>query len=309
MLVNKAILVYHIKSDIKMTIKRINLFDLAEKNSGYLRNQYKKQNDNCSELQRNLLIDFSETIRKKWTLSVNMNDCPLVQWLDTGQFMNIHELKESEANELINIGGLDSSEKESAVEESLKKRLKQFYEARTIFDSAFLNGNKFKYTALNIGSSGASRYGAYCIVIEKEKVEQYNTLVFIKEDSAINYVENQQVELDRLTYDISNKSCIPFLAAIKHKIDLETTSLDQWPGMICNNNDYIEAVTSEDILSDHIECVRITRNFYNSMFNSLKRYFVGQKVSKERLYRMSFFKHIMSELKKRGIQWEVIDEN
>ena len=292
-----------------MTKKKNNLFDLAEKNSEYLQNQYKKLNDSYSESQRALLNDFRETLREKWTLSVNMSDCPLVQWLDTGQFMNIHELKESEANELINIGGLDSSEKESAVERSLKKRLKQFYEARTILDSAFLNGNKFKYTALNIGSSGASRYGAYCIIIEREKVEQYNTLVFIKEDSAINYVENQQVELDRLNHDISNKSCIPFLAAIKHKIDLETTSLDQWPLMICNNNGYIEAITSEDILSDHIKCVRITKNFYNSIFNSLKRYFIGQKVSKERLYRMSFFKHIMSELKKRGIQWEVIDEN
>jgi hypothetical protein len=223
--------------------------------------------------------------------------------------MNIHELKESEANELINIGGLDRSEKESAVERSLRKHLKQFYEAGTIFDTAFLNGDKFKYTALNIGSIGASRYGAYCIVIAREKVDRYYTLVFIKEDSAINYVENQQVMADRLSHDISDKSCLSFLAAIKHKADIEINSLDKWPSMICNNNVYIEAITTGDILSDHIKSVRISRTFYNSIFNSLKRQFSGQKVSKERLYRMSFFNHIMSELKKRDIEWEVIDEN
>jgi hypothetical protein len=292
-----------------MTKDKINLFDLAEKNSGYLQDQYKQLNDNFSESQRSLLNDFREILREKWTLSVNMSDYPLVQWLDTGQYANIHELKEMEANELINIGGLDGSEKESAVERSLKKRLKQFYEARTIFDSAFLNGNRFKYTALNIGSTGASRYGAYCIIIKREKVEQYSTLAFIKEDSALNYVENQQVMLKRLNHDISGKSCIAFLAAIKHKADIESNSPDRWPLMLCNNNSYIETVTIDDLLSDHIECVRITRNFYNSIFNALKRSFSGQKVPKERLYRMQFFKHIMSELKKRGIEWEVIDEN
>jgi hypothetical protein len=188
-----------------MIKKKINLFDLAEKNSGYLHNRYKQHNDNCSESQRALLNDFREILR--------------------------------------------------------------------------------------------------------EKVEQYSTLAFIKEDSAVNYVEDRQVMLDRLNHDMSDKSCIPFLAAIKHKADIETNSLDRWPLMICNNNGYIEAITTGDILSDHIKCVRITRDFYNSIFNSLKRNFSGQNVSKVRLYRMSFFKHIMSELKKRGIEWEVIDEN
>jgi len=292
-----------------MVKEKIDLFELAEKNSEYLREQYKQLNDKCSESQKALLNDFSEKLLQGWTLSVNMSDCPLVKWLDTGHYINIYELKDSEANELIDIGGLDSSEKEHAVERSLKKRLKQFYEARKTFDTAFFNGKKFKYTALNIGGIGASRYGPYCIIVERAKTECYSTLAFIKEDSAINYVENQQVMLDRLSHDISDKNCITLLAVIKHKTDIETNPIEKWPVIICNNNDYIEAITTDDILSDHIKCVQITRTFYNSIFNSLKRQFSGQRVSKEKLYRMSFFKHIMSELKKRGIEWEVVNEN
>ncbi len=289
--------------------KTVNLFDLAEKNSGYLQTQYKQLEEKCSKTQRALLNDFRGTIQERWTLSINMSDCPLVQWLDTGRYLNIQELREIEAYELIDTGELDSSEKESAVERSLQKHLKQFYDARTIFDNAFLNGKKFKYTALNIGSIGLSRYGAYCIIIKREKVEQYGTLVFIKEDSAVNYVKNRQVMIDLLCRDVSDKSCIALLAAIKHTAGIETKSPDRWPFMICNDKNYIEAITTDDILSRHIECVRITRTFYNNMFHSLKRQFIGQKVSQERLYRMYFFKHIMSELKMRGIKWEVTDEN
>jgi hypothetical protein len=62
----------------KRVKKKIDIFGLAEKNSEYLRTRYKQLNDNCSKSQRALLNDFRETTREKWTLSVNMSDCPLV---------------------------------------------------------------------------------------------------------------------------------------------------------------------------------------------------------------------------------------
>jgi hypothetical protein len=103
---------------------------------------------------------------------------------------------------------------------------------------------------------------------------------------------------------------MPFLAALKHQSEIETNaSSNDLPGMVCNNTDYIEAVTSDNISIRHIEAVRITKTFYKSIYKDLKKYFKREKISKEELYRMAVFKHISTALKKRGIQMEIIDEN
>jgi hypothetical protein len=290
--------------------KRINLFELAEDNSPRLQGQYQQLKDNCDEAKISLLNSFREKIQEEWNLSVNIDDWKFVSWLDTGNYKNIYEVKKVQAKELVNKGEMDVSEKRSAQEESLKKHLKQLFAHRTIFDSSFVDGKKFKYTALNIGGMGSDKYGLYCVIIGREKAGNYKTLAFIKKDSAINYVENEKLLVDKLSRDISNKACIPFLAVLKHQAEIETNaSFNDLSGMICNNTDYIEAVTSDDISSNHIKGVRITKTFHKSIYRDLKKHFKREKISKEKLYRMAVFKHISAELKKRGINLEIIDEN
>jgi len=290
--------------------KQINIFELAENNSPRLQEEYQQLNHKCDKTKISLLNNSREKIQQEWNLSVNIDDWKFVSWLDTGTYKNIYEVKEIQANELVNKGEIDISEKKNGLEESLKKHLKQLFAHRTIFDSSFIDGKKFKYLALNIGGMGSDKYGLYCVIIGREQAANYKTLTFIKKDSAINYVENEKLLVDKLSRDVSNKECMPFLAVLKHHAEIQTKiSSDDFPGMICNNSDYIEAVTSDNISNNHIKGVRITKNFYKSIYNDLKKQFKREKISKEKIYRLAVYRHICAELKKSGIELEIIDEN
>jgi hypothetical protein len=209
----------------------------------------------------------------------------------------------------VDIGVIDISKKESAVEESLRKHLKDYYNRRKRFDSSFINGDKFKYTALNIGGTGSNLYGPFCVIIKKEEAGDYNTLAFIKEDSAVNYVENRQVVLEKLARDVSNKECMYILTLLKHESEIESHSSDKWHVMICTNTNYIEAVTVDDILNSHIKCVRIDKSYFNSIYKeSLIKLFYSELKENER-YRLASFKRLLAEMKKQGIELEIINED
>lgn len=293
-----------------VTETKLNLFELAEKNSAYLKQEYQLLKENCDENKSGLLDDFAKKVQTEWKLSINMKDRELGGFLDTGEYISIRELKEKQADELINLDAMDISEKESELEESLRKHLKKHYQLRKIFDSAFVSGEKYKYTALNIGGIGIIRYGSYCVIIDGEQAHNYKTMAFIKEDSADNYVESQKLTIDKLAREISDKNHMPLLAALKHEDEVETHAPGDWAGMICNNDSYIEAVTEDDIRSDHIKSVRIERGYFNSIYrDSLMKEFKREPMSDVEKYRLAVVKRIFTELEKRGIELELIDEN
>jgi hypothetical protein len=293
-----------------VTETKLNIFELAENNSVHLEKEYQLLKERCDENKSSLLDDFAKKVQTGWKLSINMKDRELGGFLDAGEYISIRKLKEKQADELIDLDAMDISEKESELEESLRRHLKKYYQLRKIFDSAFANGEKYKYTALNIGGVGIIRYGSYCIIIDGEQTHNYKTMAFIKEDSADNYVESQKLSIDKLAREISDKNYMHLLAALKHEAEVEIHAPGDWAGMICNNDSYIEAVTEDDIRSDHIKSVRIERGYFNSIYrDSLIKEFKREPMSEGELYRLAVIKHIFTELEKRGIELELINEN
>ncbi len=290
--------------------KTIELFEMAAQNSDFLREEFLRIKENKSKDEADLLDDFCKKLDDGWNISANVSDFALADWLNKGCFKNVYDMKEEQADELIKIELVDPADKDSEKEAAIKAHLGTFFERRTIFDSTFQDGKKLKYLALNIGGSGIDKYGHYCVIIDKDKVRNYSSLAFIKMDSALNYVKDGQVEIDQLKYDLANEECMPKLAAIKHESHPDLNESGKWELMLCGNEDYVEAVTIDNILNDHIASVRIKKALYNEIYiDMLMKVFKNEKISRYERYRLNFFKDILADLKKRNINPEIVNEN
>ncbi len=288
---------------------KIDLFELADANKERLEAEYQIIRDKAGQDKLDLLESLRTRVKNEWNLSINMHDRTLAEILDSGKHINVYELKHHQAKQLIKEGKLADPGAKSAKEEAVRKHLKKFYEGRKTFDSSIVKGEKAKYAALNIGGTGTTGYGRYCMVIKREKAEKYKQLAFIKEDSAVNYVDKGCLLPDKLSRDVANKECVDILAAIKHQNSIETVSSDKWDRMVCNDSSNIEAVTLDDILRSHIKCVRIDRTYYNEIYlDSLVKIFSSELPEADQ-YRLALVKKLLKELKKRGIELEIIDEN
>ena len=283
----------------------MNIFVLSDQNSDNLRQSYRSLKVKFSD--SNKLNTFIEMMKKS-TISINMRQWALNNFLIAGKYYNLYELKKERADELKKVIILDITP-----EDVLKKYLKNYYESRKIFNNYFDGSQKFTYGALNIGGLGIQKYGEYCVIIKYEQSNIYTSLIFIKEDS-LNYVEGNILNIDKLSNDSANRECIRCLAALKHEIDLEKTPENKWASMICCNKNYIEAITMDDILIEHIESVRISKIDYNIYYDYLYKDLISELDNSDlsdvvKKYRLEDFRNMLILLDKQRIKLEVIEKN
>ena len=262
---------------------------MSDDNADNLNGCYCSLEENCkNQNEIDMLGKFSNIISKKWDISINLRQSAINNFLNVGVYKNVYELK-------------------GESEEELKKHLGDFYKSRLIFDNTFEEGKKFKYGALNIGGLGIMKYGEYCIIIKKEQSEQYSTLTFIKEDS-LNYVDDSGLNIEILCQEIANKECVNYLASQKHENDLKEKPFEEWASMICCDQNYIETITIDDILDEHIQNVRMSKEDYNLYFDYLFEDFTS-KLSENEKYRLEDFRKMQILLSQKGIELEIIDYN
>lgn len=227
----------------------MNIFDLADQNSNNLQEKMQSgQND------QNPRGKFAGFVKYRWTISINMKPSDLLKFLSSGRYKNEYEVAISDVEMMKKMGGPDVS-----VKQLRKKRLKSYYESRTKFNRVFEGGERFKYGALNIGGLGPKKYGSYCVVIKRERSKEFSVLAFIKEDSLNSYVDGGHADIERLKPDVANRECVHILAVIKHGTDAVGLSANECASMICCDEHYIEAITTDDILNKHINSVRTSK--------------------------------------------------
>jgi hypothetical protein len=282
------------------------IFDMADQNSDSLKTQYNLLKKRY-EAQNNFDIfsNFVELVKDKWSFSINMKQWVLNTFLSAGKYENIYEVRREQGEELRSVSDLEISE-----EQALELHLGGYYNSRVAFDRTFEGGEKFKYGALNIGGPGLKRYGDYCVVLKRKQSEEYSSLAFIKEDS-LNYVDEYEhhVKIERLSQDIANRECVHLLVTLKHENDIAEIPDDKWVSMLCCDECYIEAITTDDILNEHIESVRMSKKDYQRYyFDYLFRDYSSEISNMER-YQLYMLLGIFKLLDKQGIKLEVIDEN
>ena len=277
----------------------MNIFDLADQNSHNL--QEKVQSGQTDQNPRGKFAGF---VKDRWTISINMKPSDLLKFLSSGRYKNEREVAIGDVEMMKKMGETDVS-----LEQLRKKRLKGYHESRTEFNRVFEDGERFKYGALNIGGLGTTNYGSYCVVIKRERSEEFLVLAFIKEDSLNNYVDRGYVDIERLKPDVANRECVHILAVIKHGDDVEGLSANEYASMICCDEHYIEAITTDDILNKHINSVRTSKK-ENSLVG--KQFFDVKWLGSadiEKQHRVDDFTNINNLLAANRIEIEVLCED
>ena len=161
----------------------MDIFGMGDQNSDSLRDRYNLLRNRHEEQDNLDILDkFTGLIKDEWTISINMGQWAVNSFLISGRYRNVHELKKERAEELEK-----HSRSKISVEKALKEHLGSYHRSRIAFDRTFENGERFKYSSLNIGGIGADKYGQYCVVFKRRQVERYS-LLFIREDS-LKYVD------------------------------------------------------------------------------------------------------------------------
>ncbi len=282
----------------------MNIFHIADQNSDNLKHSYYSLEERYrSRNSLSILTKFTVLIKDKWAISINMKQWELNDLLIAGRYKNVYELKRERAEKLRGVIKLETS-----VEQALEKHLKGHYKSRIAFDCTFEDGEKFKYGALNIEGLGLTKYGEYCIVIKRKQAEECSSLAFIKEDS-LNYVDGRRVIIEQLSQEIANRECVHHLVVLKHEDNIHGISADQWASMICRNESNIDVITTDDILSKHIQSVRMSKKGYLLYYDYLYKDFISELSDPEKRYRLEAFRNMQELLTKHQIKLEVIDNN
>ena len=283
----------------------MNIFDMADQNRGNLKTRYNLLKERYGN-QNNLAIfcEFVKLLKDNWTISLNMPPWVLNDFLIAGRYKNIYEVKKEQGEELRDVIKLEISE-----ERAIEWHLKNYYKPRVAFDRSFEGGEKFKYGALNIGGLGLKVYGDYCVVLKRKPSEEYSSLAFIKGDSLKSYVDGHYVKIEELSQDIANRESVHLLVTLKHEKDIERIPADEWASLICCGECYIEAITREDILNEHIESVRMSKNDYHRYYDDYLFNGYISEISEMEKYQLYMLRGIFNLLEKQGIKLEVIDEN
>jgi len=276
----------------------MNLFELAVQNSEALQAKYQ---DLTAQFEKYHLLPsleaFVEQVKSHSRMSINMRQHDLNGLLLSERHKNIYEWAEARVK-------LPPNNREQI----LRERLKSYYEARMAFDHFFDDGENFRYGALNIGGLGATLYGEYCVILTRKFLDDCLYLAFIKEDSLKGYVlPGSSVDIARLTEEVADKEHAHILAALKHQGDIQTLPSEEWGGMVCRSDAYIEAITIQDIYISVVGCVRINKQEYRKHYDDLYKRYIGLTEPAQRLARN--FRDVLKLLKNHKIKLEIIDED
>ena len=117
----------------------MNIFDLADENRDHLSSCYSQIEAECNEQEDiDRLQRFKREIKNTGSVTINLRQLPLNEFLIGGLYKNKYEVKEKNHKELE-----DADIATPELEEALKKALKLFYKNRTMFDRHFEDGDKF----------------------------------------------------------------------------------------------------------------------------------------------------------------------
>lgn len=165
---------------------------------------------------------FAEFVEREGQVSINMRPMPLISFLTFKRHQNMYEWAEERA-----------SESGRPREEILRERLGKYYERRIAFDRAFVNGEDFRYGALNAGGPGIRQYGNYCVILSTGGHGE--ATAYLKGDSLQSYLTPAgSIDEDLLQSDISPHSHRHMFAGLKHATALVTCGTPlAVPAMLC----------------------------------------------------------------------------
>ncbi|MBF0175040.1 MAG: hypothetical protein HQL83_16610 [Magnetococcales bacterium] len=272
----------------------LNLFALAQANDPALEQQFAAQSAGTST-NATALRDMSALVFSTGNVTVNMRIDVMNQFFATEHMTNIYEWAKEH-----------SLRHGRTQEELLREKLGRWYEQRVKFDEAFIDGNQFRYGALNIDSLGPSKFGDLCVVI-KEPFWDDHPVAYLKGDSLKTFMDSHHNLLeDRLRVSVSSKDRRHQMMALKHSPHLTQWEKKDWPRKVCSTDEFVEAIFVKSFTSSQIQEVRIDKGLFFRMNNIAFNKNARIQCTPEEIFQANSFEIINKILHRLGIPLKVI---
>ena len=136
-------------------METVNLFDIASANSSALETDFSGLLDASTADQASQLHQFKDWVYGTGKVSINMRPEILISFLMTGHHQNIYEW-----------AVIRAAESHRPEDDIIREKLGVYYPRRRAFDDYLEGSRQFRYGALNVGGTGATYYGDYCVVFD-----------------------------------------------------------------------------------------------------------------------------------------------
>jgi len=272
------------------------LFKIAADNAVALEGQFAGITSGLSIAEAKQLGRFAERIQQEGQVSINMKPSDLNGFLSIGTYQNTHEW----ANAMAGLSGRPAAE-------ILKEKLGSLYPKRMAFDRHFDQGRQFCYGALYLVGVGVTHYGDYCVVLSDRLFSGRREIAYLRSDSLFTYTRTEtEVDEEAVQREAAPHSHKHLLAAIKHAVEICRCAETAWPGILCSNSGYIEAIFVAQTTPSSVEVVRIARQRYYELFHEAFDDF-RRRFNDERRQLVDTFVLILRLLKNNHIPLEIAD--
>lgn len=230
---------------------RLNIYDLAQRNGDSMRERYQQVRDGSAGAA-DAVERFCLRVERDGRASMNTRSARLLWMLRNGYYPNPHD----EARERARQEGGDS-------EEYLKQQQGAYYHKRVMFERSFEDGEKFRYATLNIGGTGLSYYGPYCLVLRGPADGDLAALLPANSLHRFVHDEDDGPRLDEaaLRHEVAPWPNRHHLTACKHASDVASTPDADWPKMMCYANQteesFVEIILGSPVTPQTLTEVRV----------------------------------------------------
>lgn len=232
---------------------RLNLYDLARQNGDSMRERYQQAREGAAGAA-DAVERFCQRVERDGRASINTKSRRLLWTLRNGYYPNPHD----EARERARREGGDS-------EEYLKQQQADHYHKRMMFERSFEDGEEFRYASLNIGGTGLSYYGPYCLVLRDPADGDLAAL--LPANSLERFVHDEGAG-PRLDEAALRRAVAPWpnrhhLTACKHAGDVASTPDADWPKMMCHatkeEESFVEIILGSPVTPQTLTEVRVEK--------------------------------------------------
>jgi len=270
---------------------KLNLYDLARANGGNMRGRYEALLVELGEKAEGVR-QFCAQVERDGHASINAKGRRFLFMLRNGYYPNPYdEARLRAANE----GG--------DMEEYLKQQQGLYYPRRVAFDRSFVDGENFRYAALNIGGAGLIYYGRYCLVISDPS--EGDPVALLPANSLKRFT-NDAAELDR---EGLQREAVPWshrhhLTACKHAQDVTVTPEFDWPQMMCHAKEdvesFVEIIVGSPVTPRRMSEIRVDQSVEARLIELVASAVAGTLTEAERA-EVGEYLEVLDELRNRGL--------
>lgn len=206
----------------------LNLYELARMNGENIRERYESTRERAGDAA-DALERFCQRVERDGRVAINTKSTRFLSMLRNGYYPNPYD----EARERAQREGGDS-------ETYLKQQQNDFYLRRVTFERTFADGENFRYASLNIGGTGLSHYGPYCIVIGDPT--EADRVALLPANSLKRFMSDEpKLDQAALRREVAPWLHRHHLTACKHAHEVAEVAEVDWPRMMCHAAETVES--------------------------------------------------------------------